>query len=113
MYLPEVVTIEVGAAIAKSILKFWLKDSKIGSDISSSIVDILKSKTSDILAQRKGNRQFEIIGEKVGESLFPLFEIEGASLNEYDRTAIALAVADTFNKSKLSSELLAKYNLEP
>jgi len=113
MPLLETVTIEVGAAVAKSILKLWVKDSTLGEDISSSLIDLFKSRTSDALAQRRGQRQFETIGEKVGESLLPLFQSEGASLDEGDRTAVALAVAEAFNKSKLSSSLLAKYNLEP
>ena len=74
---------------------------------------MFKSRTSDALAQRRGQRQFETIGEKVGESLLPLFESEGARLDEGDRTAVAIAVAEAFNKSKLSSELLAQRNLEP
>ncbi len=113
MPLLEAVTIEVGAAIAKSILKIWVKDSKLGEDISSSLIDLFKSHTSDAIAQRRGQRQFETIGEKVGESLLPLFQSESAHLDEGDRTAVALMVAEAFNKSKLSSNLLAKYNLEP
>src|SRR6266581_3672147 len=61
MPLAEAVTIEVGAAIAKSIFKLWLKDSQLGGDISSSLIDLLKTKTSDALAQRRGQRQFDII----------------------------------------------------
>ncbi len=113
MPLAEAVTIEVGAAIAKSIFKLWLKDSQLGGDISSSLIDLLKTKTSDALAQRRGQRQFDIIGEKVGESLLPVFEIEGAHLNENDRIAIAREVATAFTTSKLSSALLAERNLEP
>jgi hypothetical protein len=113
MPLLEAVTIEVGAAIAKSILKLWVKDSTLGENISSSLIDLFKSRTSDTLAQRRGQRQFETIGEKVGESLLPLFQIEGARLDDGDSTAVALAVAEAFNKSKLSSDLLAKRNLEP
>src|SRR5713226_6002575 len=95
----EVITIEVGAAIAKYILKLWLKDGSLGNDIASSVVDILKSKTPDRLAQRKGNRQFEVIGEKVGESLLPFFEREGVNLDQEERTAVAYSIAETFNQS--------------
>ncbi len=113
MTLIEAVTLEVGAAIAKSILKLWIKDSTIGNDISSSLIDLLKSRTADLVSQHKGQRQFDAIGEKVAESLLPLFEVEGSRLNEGSRVAIARAVAETFNKSKLTSELLAEHNLEP
>src|SRR5881227_1517354 len=113
MPLLEAVTIEVGAAIAKSILKLWLKDSTLGEDVSSSLIDLLKTKTSDLFAQRKGERQFADVGDKIGQSLLPLFEIEGARLDDSERTAVALAVAETFNKAKISSELLAECNLQP
>jgi len=111
MPLVEAVTIELGSAIAKSILKTWLKDSSIGQDISSSLIDLLKIRTSDVLAQRRGLRQFEKIGEMVGEDLLPIFEREGARLDDSSRTAVALAVADAINQ--LSSDLLAKRNLDP
>jgi NACHT domain/Leucine Rich repeats (2 copies)/Leucine Rich repeat len=108
MPLFEAVAIGVGGAIAKSILKVW-----VGDDVSSTIVDVLKSKTSDVLAQRRGQRQFDTIGEKIGESLLPLFESEGSQLDEGSRIAIAHEVAAAFNTSRLSSELLAKRNLDP
>jgi hypothetical protein len=108
MPLLEAVAIGVGGAIAKSILKVW-----VGDDVSSSIADVLKAKTSDVLAQRRGQRQFDTIGEKIGESLLPLFESEGSRLDEGSRIAVAHEVAAAFNTSKLSSELLAKRNLDP
>lgn len=113
MPLAEILLIEVGPAIAKSILKAWLKDSVIGQDVSFSLIDLLKSWTTDASAQRKGKRQFEEVGDKVAENLLPLFEIEGVHLDEGGRTAVALAVAETLNKSKLSSGLLAELNLDP
>src|SRR5260221_6115927 len=113
MPLAEVVAVEIGSIIAKYILKLWLKDASLGSDIASNVIDILRSKTSDMLAQRRGNRQFEIIGEKVGENLLPLFEYEGAHLDEGERIAVAYAVASTFNQSTLSTEIIVKRNLEP
>ena len=113
MPLLEAVTVEVGAAIAKAILKLWVKDSTLGNDISSNLIDLFKGKTADVLAQRRGERQFESIGEKVGENLLPLFESEGARLDEGERCAIAYAVAETFNTARLSSELLAEHNLQP
>src|SRR6266516_7799651 len=87
MPLVEAVTIELGSAIAKSILKTWLKDSSLGEDISSSLIDLLKTRTTDMLAQRRGQRQFERIGEMVGENLLPIFEREGAGLDDNSKTA--------------------------
>src|SRR5947209_13889231 len=110
MPLLEALTIDVGASIAKSILKIWLK-SDIATDASASIVDVLKSRTTDRLAQQRARQQFEKIGEKVGESLLPLFEIDGARLDDGSRTAVAMAVAETLNTA--TSDVLAHHNLEP
>ena len=112
MPLTEIVVIEVGSAIAKSLLQLWMKDIPIASSASSSILDMLKSYSTDKIAQWKGQHQFEAIGVKIGESLLPVFEIEGARLDESSRIAVALAVADTFKKAQISSKLLVKRNLE-
>src|SRR5260370_37435696 len=111
MALIETLTIELGSSIAKSILKLWLKDSDIASDASSSLIDVLKSWTTDRTAQRRGQRQFEEIGEQVGENLLPIFEKDGANLDEESRTAVALAVAETLNT--VSSAILAQHNYAP
>ena len=38
-----------------------------------SIIDILKSSLTDVRSQQRAKRQFEEIGEKVAESLLPVF----------------------------------------
>jgi hypothetical protein len=76
-------------------------------------VDFTKSKTTDVMAQRHASRQFEEIGERVAENLLPVFELEGAHLDESSRTAVALAMADTLNRSAIDAELLAERDLDP
>ena len=90
-----------------------MKDSELGQDISSNLIDLVGSKTSDTLAQRKGNRQFEDIGDKISENLLPLLRSENIRLDEGERRAIAIAVAETLNKSRLSIDLLLNQNLQP
>src|SRR5260370_22482461 len=99
MPLLEVLAIDVGASIAKAILKRWLGDAGPITDAASSIVDVLKTRTADRLAQRRAERQFDAIGEKGGESLLPLFEVKGAILAENQRMAVARAVSGTLNRS--------------
>ncbi|GCE06130.1 NACHT domain-containing protein [Dictyobacter aurantiacus] len=111
MPLLETLMVDVGGSIAKALLTRWLGSNSIVSDATSSVADVLKGSITDRLAQQRARHQFEAIGEKVGESLFPLFETEGAALDEESRTAIAMAVAETLNTA--SSALLAKHNLEP
>jgi len=111
--LDEVLILTLGPALAKGIAKLWLKDKSFASDVVTGLVDYVKSKTGDLIAQQRAKRQFEAIGEQVAESLRPLFEYEGGDLDEGGRTAAALAVADTLNKSGIDAELLTQQNLEP
>ncbi|GHO78572.1 ATP-binding protein [Ktedonobacter sp. SOSP1-85] len=111
MPLLEILMLDVGGAIAKGLLTRWLSSNALVSDVASSLTDVLKTQISDRLAQQRARQQLETIGEKVGESLVPIFEIEGAALDESSRAAIANAVADTLNTA--NSALLARHNLEP
>lgn len=113
MTLLEAVAMVLGPSIAKAILKKWLNDSSIASDVTSSLIDLIKSRTSDYLTQTRMARQFEAIGERVAETLLVLFEAEGVNISENGRTAVAIAVANTLDKSGIDTELLAEKNLEP
>lgn len=111
MALFEALAIDLGSSIGKSILRIWLKNANVTADASSTIIDMLKSWAIDKASQRKAQRQLEDIGEKVAENLLPIFEKDGASLDEGSRTSVALAVAETLNMA--SSAVLAQFNLEP
>jgi len=89
MALLEALALKLGPAIAKSILKLWMKDQKLAADITSNIIDFIKSKTTDVVVQQRAKRQFEEIGEKVAESLLVIFDADGAPLDENSRTAVA------------------------
>jgi hypothetical protein len=95
----------------KHCLTRWLSNNTVVSEASSSIIDVLQGSVKDRLAQQRAHRQFESIGESVGKSLLPIFEMDGATLDEGSRTAIALAVTGTLNKA--TTALLARYDLEP
>jgi Leucine-rich repeat (LRR) protein len=111
MSLIAALCIDVGTSIAKSILRIWFKDLDFGLDATdATITDILKEKTEDRVARHRAQRQFEAIGEKVGESLLPLFEAE-RSLNEEGRIAVALAAAETLNS--ITGKMVIQANQEP
>jgi hypothetical protein len=113
MGLIEVLTIEVGAVIAKAIVRVWLRSEDAMSDSGADVIDLIRGKTSDIVAQRNGTRQVEAIGDQIALSLLPFFEVEGRGLSESSRIAIALAVADSLRETKINPKLLVRYNLEP
>lgn len=113
MAIIETLTVELGSSIAKSILKVWLKDYSVASDIASDLLGLIKGKTQDVIAQQRAKRQFEAIGEKVAENLLPLFEAEKAGLDESTQVAIALRISAILNTSKIDATLLAEEDLEP
>ena len=117
MALVEALSIQVGPAVAKSILKYWLKDpglfASLTSGVATGVIDILKEKTADVFAQQQGRLQFESIGQHVAVHLLPFFEQEGASLDEGDGEAVTIQVAKTLEVSHLGPELLVANDLNP
>ena len=113
MAIIEVLTVELGSSIAKAILKMWLKDYSLASDIASDLVGLIKAKTNDVVAQQRAKRQFEAIGEKVAENLLPLFEAENLNFDEGAQSAVAQGISNILNTSKIDAKLLAEENLEP
>lgn len=109
--LLETLLLTVGPALGKGILGTWLGESEVVGEVGGSLVDLLATRTGDRIAQRRGARQFEQIGERVAESLLPLFE--GAGLDEGSCQAIAEAVAETLNDTPLDAQLLAERHLDP
>lgn len=112
MALVETLVLTLGPTIGKHILKHWLKD-ELSEDLSENLFSLLSEKTSDYLAQRRGERQFEEIGERAVENLLPIFEHGGRSLDEGSRMAVALAVNKTLNQTEITADLLVQKDLSP
>jgi hypothetical protein len=111
MSLIEFLVASLGSAVAKSILKFWAKDSDFAQNAGGEIIDFLKSKVSEGIAWRRGNRQFEAIAEDVAESLLPVFAHE--NLGEEEKKRVAETVGNVIRDLRISAELLVKKNLDP
>jgi hypothetical protein len=112
MAVGEILAVAVGSAVAKAILKVWLKDTPLASEVSTSLVDVLKRHTDDLLGQRRGEREFAAIGERVAESVLPIFEMEGRNLEEGSKEAVAIAVAGAIEKTSITPDLLASINID-
>lgn len=59
----ETLSLTLGAAIAKHIIKSWLGESV--ASICGELLDLLKGKAESAVAQREVARRSEKIGEKV------------------------------------------------
>jgi hypothetical protein len=113
MALLETLTVEVGGAVAKLILKVWLKDSSIAQDVSLPVADILLKKVPGVLERRRAQRQLDRMGEEIAEKLMPYFEMEFRGLPENEKNAEAIAVARTLEYASLNTSLLLAADLDP
>src|SRR3954470_6884184 len=88
MSLLSLITLAIGPAIAKAILKSWLGDG-VGNDVAGSLVDMFKEQAKQIRDQRATSHQLEQIGEQIAAKMLPVFEHESLNLTEQDRRAVA------------------------
>jgi hypothetical protein len=113
MNFPATLAVAVGPAIAKAILKVWLKDKNFLESIGESITDLICTQTEDAFAQKKAERQFQEIGDRVAQGLVPLFESDGASLEENSKSAVAFAVSETLEKTPITAQFILDRKLDP
>ena len=111
--IAETLALTVGPAIAKAILKLWLKDQSVAEAAATSLVDLLATKTKDTFAKQSGKREFEAIGEQVAQGLLHLFEMESVNIDDGGKVAVAEALASTIEKAGISAPLLVKQKLDP
>lgn len=111
MSLVEILIVTIGSAMGKSLLKIWLKEQPLLEAASASSLDLLKSKTADILSARKAEREFETLGDRIAKSLEPIFRSSNLQENSYG--AVANEVASAISDANISSQLLAKISYSP
>ena len=112
MALIETISITLGTSIIKSILGVWLKDNPVAVDASKSILDILKTKTENHFAIKKGVREFEEISDKVSITLIPLYE-SYSQIKEKTRELIAVQASDAIRTANINFDLLVEFNYNP
>jgi NACHT domain len=112
MALLETLTIGVGAAVANSALKLWLKDSEIAAAAATSTVDIL-AKMLPFEVRRPAQREFDRIADEVGSNLERFLEAECPDLPDNEKEAAALAVARALDRAAITDDLLFAQGLNP
>lgn len=106
----ETLSLTLGAAIAKHIIKSWLGD-KVG-DIGGELLDLLKGKAESTLAQREAARRIEKIGQEVAIKLRPLFEVESSKANVPDIKLLTQEVALTLAKTSIDAKQVLDYRFD-
>jgi hypothetical protein len=111
MALVETLIMTIGSEMGKSLLKIWLKEQPLLEAAGTSSIDILKSRTADLLSARKATREFETLGDRIAKSLEPVFRNCNLQENSYD--AVAFEVASAISDAQISSRLLAELSYNP
>lgn len=106
MPIAETLVLSLGSAIAKAILRMWLKDVEIARDRSLLTADIITRVIPELREQRRTERQFERIAENVADRLEPFLNAEYRGIPSNEKESAVRAVVDTINGSNLMAVLL-------
>ncbi len=112
MTLLESLIVGIGASIAKSVLKIWLKDHSIIAETGGTISGILIKKIPDLLDRNAGEREFERIRDHSAKSILKLVEKEGSSIEADRLTLIANGASTTLENTSIDADLVIKYHLD-
>ena len=111
MAILETLALGLGTTIAKTILSQWLQDNGVAKTIGTNLIDVIKTVVPEGLTQRRGQRQFEAIADRVAEDLTPLFERSG--LSEDRQGAIAWLAEQAIEATRINADLLVAKNVDP
>jgi hypothetical protein len=111
----EMLLLQLGGAVAKSVLSLWLGKVAVVGDMSGVAIDALLERVPSlgIIERRRATRQFDRMAEAVAEKLAPFLDVEFGGLPENERAAAVLAVADAIERAGVTSELLLAQDLDP
>jgi NACHT domain len=104
--LLDVLGLYVGTAVAKAIVKTWLHDSHFVTETSVSLLEIFGKLGVEYLTSRRLSREFDEVADKVAETLLPFFEKEGASLDDGDKEAVAIALSRAITQTDIGPQTL-------
>jgi len=113
MALLESLVTGISTAVAKGVLKMWLKDDPLAQAASTATTDLLKKKLDSVLDQRAAARELEKITDRSASSFLQVIEKDEAELAEGDIELIANSAAAVINQTDLTAELVAQHDLDP
>ncbi|HEU5159323.1 MAG TPA: NACHT domain-containing protein [Streptosporangiaceae bacterium] len=103
----------IGIAVVKIAAKLWLKADPLAADLGGSVVDVIAGQVSDRLDKRRARRLVEHLEEMVQANLESSIGHEVAGLAPNEREATLLAVADSFERARLTDADLFAADLDP
>jgi len=113
MGLIETLTVTVGGAVARTLLKLWLKDEELAQSVGLSLSDLARHGAKSFLEGRSLIRSFERVAEEVARKLAPFIDAEFHDLDPNEVNAAILAAQETIDEAKLDDSALFATDLEP
>lgn len=104
MAILEILTIDLGASLAKALVKLWFKDP-LAEAAASGLLDTLKKRVGDFDARWRTEQLFKNLQSEIARRLVTVIDAEFPGLAENEREAAILATADVFNRIELSAVL--------
>jgi hypothetical protein len=108
----ELVLVLCGAVV-KTAFKLWIGDDALADNLSADLTDMVRSRVSGALDQRKVRARFGKMEEIVADQVLPILSTEFRNLDEGERNAAIIAVTETFDRARLTDKVLFAGNLDP
>jgi hypothetical protein len=111
--LLDFLILNLSPAIAKTLLKLWLKDHSLALDVSTTIVDSLKAVTTDALSRKTVDRQLQAIADRVAQALEQIMMSRGKDIQEDRRQLVADAIVAALHGVQIDAGSLVSLDLAP
>lgn len=109
MSISTVLMKTLGVPLGKFLLKRYLSDPAEG--VGEGLLDLAQTRISDYADQRKAQRQFEDLGERIVARLVPLFKEEARDVH-FSVPAVAWELAQTLD-GRVSADFFIADELDP
>lgn len=109
MSITTVLMKALGGPLAKFLIKNYLSEPAEG--VGEALLELAQTRIADYGDQRKAQRQFEDLGERIAIRLVPLFEQEVKN-NDLSVEAVSAELAQTLN-GRISADFFLARDLDP
>ena len=105
--------LNLSPAIAKALLKVWLKGNVAEIEMSTSVIDALKSVTGDALGRKTTERQLQAIADQVSVALDKIIATRGQGLTKKQHEAVANSIVVALSAVTIDATSLVAIDLAP
>src|SRR4051812_37482713 len=106
MAVVETALVKVGSAAANFALRSWAGKRRAERQRSSELIEQLADGGLNLFANRKLERQFERLADRIAEDLRPLVENEFQAMPLNERIAALNAVTDALDETDFSDQVI-------